>query len=46
MSGGGKRKKYTSRRGIIICLRGVLWDKVIMSQGGDGIYDLSRDNGS
>ena len=42
MSGRGRGRNTLVCRGIIICQRGVLWDKVIMSQGGDGIHHLSR----
>ena len=42
MSGRGRGRNTLVCRGIIICHRGVLWDKVIMSQGGDGIHHLSR----
>ena len=42
MSGRGRGRHTLVCRGIIICHRGVLWDKVIMSQGGDGIHHLSR----
>ena len=42
MSGRGRGRNTLVCRGIIICHRGVLWDKVILSQGGDGIHHLSR----
>ena len=42
MSGRGLGRNILVCRGIIICHRGVVWGKVIMSQGGDGIHHLSR----
>ena len=42
MSGRGRGRNTLVCRGIIICHGGVLGDKVIMSQGGDGIHHLSR----
>ena len=42
MSGRGRGRNTLVCRGLIICHRGVLWDKIIMSQGGDGIHHLSR----